>query len=189
MTSQQPNQLQRFEYAVDDQDIIQWVSVEWLKFARENDGFELKPDTVVGHLLWDFITGQEARHYYGLLFDKIRRERCSISMPFRCDGPECRRYMQLIMHPGEGGSLEFQSELVREEPRPSVALFDLCHPRNNDFVTMCAWCKRVRVGPDQWLEVEAALEQMNLNETTRLPNISHGLCGDCRDSLENLINN
>jgi hypothetical protein len=187
MTSPRLPQGERFEYDIDDQDIIQNVSRNWWSFANNNDGYNLKLEAVVGHLLWDFISGAEARHYYGLLFQKVRRDRCSISLPFRCDAPDCRRYMQLSIHPGESDSLQFVSELMREVPRPPVALLDQCLMRGKDFVTLCAWCKRVHCECDQWLEAEAAMEQLNLQDQSTLPNIRNGLCGTCRFSLENLL--
>ncbi len=181
------SQFKLYEYGIDGQDIIRRVSKHWLSFARENNSSHLTTDAVLGHPLWDFITGPEARHLYGLLFDKVRRDQQAITIPFRCDAPDRRRYMQLTILPGEKGSLDFRSELLREELRPRVALFDSTLSRTNDFLNMCAWCKRVETEDTQWLEAEDAIERLDLFGRGRLPNISHGLCGDCRVGLEALL--
>jgi hypothetical protein len=49
----------------------------------------------------------------------------------------------------------------------------------NERVVVCGWCKRVDVSGD-WLEVELAVTRLGLFNLTRLPQITHGICVDCR---------
>ena len=56
-------------------------------------------------------------------------------------------------------------------------------PREESFVTMCGWCKRVAVSPRRWLEVEEAIAALALFDEPRPPQLTHGVCEECSESL------
>lgn len=56
------------------------------------------------------------------------------------------------------------SELIHEDHRPLLALFDESVPRTSERIRMCSWCKRVCLESDRWVEPEAAIERMGLFE-------------------------
>lgn len=87
------------------------------------------------------------------------------------------------MAPLQDHRLRLTGRLLREEPRPPLALFDATRERSDEFVIVCSWCKRVRVGAD-WREAEDAVAALGLFDAAVLPQLSHGMCDSCADSLE-----
>ena len=87
--------------------------------------------------------------------------------------------MHLTIHRRKVGALEMSADLVRSEVRDAVRLLDADSPRNSEIVTMCSWCRSVRTSPEQWAEVEAAIEPLNLFEQIEFPQIAHGICPAC----------
>lgn len=173
-----------FHYRVDSDDRIRFVSAEWLAFAQDNAAPTLGPDAVLGQSLWKFVAGRETQHLYRLLFAAARREERILTVPFRCDSPSTRRFMELEIAPLADAALSISASLLREESRSPVELLDPRAPRSDDFVVICSWCKRVLVPPDEWAEVEAAIRGLGLFEATRLPSLTHGLCGACELAMD-----
>ncbi len=166
-------------YEIDQDDRITSVSPEWIPFAQENDAPELLPDAVVGRLLWSYVAGAEVQHIYDVLFSKVRKDDRPLTFPFRCDGPQVRRFMQMTLRPAKGGALELRSALLREEPRGPIALLDAASPRSEQSLKMCAWCKSMPFGED-WVEVEEAIRRSDLFADPKLPQITHVICPTCR---------
>lgn len=167
------------DYFVDAEDRITHVTPGWQAFARENAaGERLSADRVIDRPLFDFIGDSETRLLYGIILRRVREGGSPITVPFRCDGPEVRRFMELrIRHAGHG-ALHFSGRLLREERRPAVAILDAEAERSREIVQMCGWCKQVKIG-DAWVEVEQAVADLNLFDDLPLPRLSHGMCPAC----------
>lgn len=174
-----------YRFTLDSADVIRHVSDARVAFAVANGAGELGAQ-VVGRVLWDFIADGETRHLYRAIFAVVRERRRSVSTPFRCDSPDCRRFMRLTILPAHKGSLDLVSELLREERRASVELFDSARPRTSDILRMCGWCKRVPTD-DRWVEVEVAAERLGLFESAMPPSISHMMCPECLGAIEETI--
>jgi hypothetical protein len=164
--------MKEFICQVDAEDRITFVDANWVSFAAENAAPALTLEAVKGRLLWDYIADQTSRHLY----------QSPVSVPFRCDGPDCRRFMNMFIVSLEAGAVEFHTVLLRAESRPRVDLLDPDFPRTDKFIIMCAWCKKVQAV--EWLEVEEAARQLHLFEQPRLPQITHGVCPACMERLE-----
>lgn len=171
--------MEQYRYTISQDDQMESVSEAWSTFAEENSATDLGPARIVGRSLWDFITDAETRQLYEHLFARVREVQASVSVPFRCDAPAIRRFMRLTIAPAGSGSLELVVHVVAEEERQEVELLDVSIPRDSDLITMCSWCLRVLVAPDQWDEVEVAIERLRLFERRVLPGISHGVCPEC----------
>ncbi|MGQ9666509.1 MAG: PAS domain S-box protein [Anaerolineae bacterium] len=46
---------------------------------------------------------------------------------------------------------------------------------------MCSWCKRIQLSEGRWAEVEEAIRDLHLFDKYPVPQISHGICPECRD--------
>ena len=178
--------MQRYTFAIDADDLIRTVSDSWVAFARQNGECGLETSDVIGRPLWEFVGGAETRQIYHALFAAVRRGRLPRSVPFRCDGPDCRRFMRLTVSPLADDALELVSELLREEPRAPVAMLGSEVERSAELLSMCSWCKRVRL-PAGWVEVEIAVETLGLFGDAPMPRISHGMCGECRRAMSSLV--
>ena len=173
-----------FIYRLNARDEIIFVNDEWYDFARENGAQELDRQSVLQKSLWDFIDNAETRHLFEIILTKVRTEGRPKVIPYRCDTPGLRRFMELEVRLAEDGMVEFRSRIVREERRESVRLMELDVERSDELLCMCSWCKRVSLPEARWVEVEEAVEELRLFEATILPKVSHGICPACLASFD-----
>jgi hypothetical protein len=165
-------------FRIDRDDRIQFVSPEWIQFAEENGGKGLRSEDVIGRVLWRYIAGEEVRYLYRLLFSRVRGDGRARTIPFRCDGPFVRRFMELRVSLSEEEGLVLAGTLQRSEPRGEVPLLDMGMPRTGESQAICAVCKRLPV-EGEWLEVEAAIVALDLFEAAFLPHLTNVICPDC----------
>jgi hypothetical protein len=175
------------EYCVNAEDQISSVNEEWLTFAEANEGRTLLPPGILGRSLWDFIGDMETQHIYDVLHRRVRALGMPVRLSFRCDGPERRRLLQLDILPQRDEELLYRVRTLKEEFRALVPLLDPQRPREESFVTMCGWCKRVAVSPRKWLEVEEAVAALAFFDEPRPPQLTHGVCEECGESLSDIL--
>jgi hypothetical protein len=169
-----------FIYRVDSTDTILSVGDNWHVFAYANAwGGDLRPEDVVGHKLWEFIQGSQTRYLYHELFRRARSGMRSRPIPFRCDSPSERRFLELLIKALPGGLIEITSTLLRTEPRSPVRLLAADTPRSTDFIRMCSICKKIKVSSEQWIDIEEGVAQLRLFEAEEMPQITHGVCPPC----------
>lgn len=167
-------------YTIDRENRIVTVSDNWLLFAQENQAAEsCHPGMIISKPIWDYIDGMETKHIYAAILNNVRIKSRAITLPFRCDAPDKRRYLELIITPIQEGGIEFVSHVIHEETRDTVELLEAGMPRSREFINMCSMCRKVELPGNLWAEVEAAVIALNLFATVKLPQISHGICPDC----------
>ncbi|HVP29335.1 MAG TPA: hypothetical protein VMW35_09270 [Myxococcota bacterium] len=171
-------------YLVDARDRIRSVGPGWVGFAKANSAPELTPEAVVGRSLWDFVAGLEVRHLYRILLEKVRSLRRRVAVPFRCDAPDLRRFVELVMLPSDGRDVEFRVRILRQEPRAFVRLLDASAPRSDELLRICSWCKRVLLPGEEPMEVEDAVARLDLFDRRELPGLTHTICPACERQLE-----
>ncbi len=165
-------------YWIDSQDNVVRVNEEWAKFAADNDGGTVAGAAeILGRPLWSFIEDASLRYLYQEMVI-LARKGSPISFTFRCDSPRFRRAFRMQITGEKGGVVEFASTLTSEEAREAVSLLDCHQPRNDQFIRMCSWCKRVEVDL-VWTQVEAAVIKLGLMTAPTVPSITHGICDDC----------
>lgn len=135
--------------------------------------------------MWSYIEGAEVRHLYELLLRRVRTARIRIDVPFRCDGPEVRRDMRLRLEPLEQGGVQLTVARPEEAPGRDEAVDDeiaegvrdvLARP---DLIPLCSWCDRLLLQGIGWMDVEAAVEALDLFDGGSVPRMTHGVCPDC----------
>ena len=174
-------------YQVDCRDSIVWVDPTWGEFAKRNGAPQLLAEQVVGRRLPDFVAGDEVRQLWSLVLQRVRDEERSVTLPFRCDSPDRRRFMELDLTPLADGRVELTARLLREEARDRVALLDACVPRSADTLPICSQCKRIQGSEDEWVEVEEGIKQLDLFGAGLLPRLTHVLCDPCLASFQSII--
>jgi hypothetical protein len=167
-------------YRLDGDDRISDVSADWGAFARENGAPELAGRTILGRSIWDFVAGDEARVLWSRLFARCRATRENRRLPYRCDGPDVRRFLVMALEAPKGSDILCVSHVVREESRASVSLLDPAVPRTGETILACSWCRKVYVA-GRWVEIEHAVERLRLFERAELPLLTHGVCPACVD--------
>jgi hypothetical protein len=167
-------------YIIDKLDRIISVSGNWLSFAQENQaGESCYPDVIINKSIWEFIDGTETRQFYEIILETVRARNKTVVLPFRCDAPHKRRYLELIITPLQQGNIEFASTIIHEELRDPVEILQLGIPRSDELIRMCSMCKKVALSEKIWVEVEAAIVSLKLFEKDQQPQVSHVLCAEC----------
>ena len=169
-----------FWYQIDSRDIIISISDNWWTFAYENS-WKKEPnhEEVVGRSLWDFILGNETQHLYAEVFRKVRAGKRGRPIPFRCDSPSERRFLELKLKLLHDDQIEITSTILRTENRKPLRFIDNQTPRTTDLIRICSMCKKIDIAQNQWLEIEEALGILKLFEEDKVPSLTHGLCPDC----------
>jgi hypothetical protein len=169
-------------YAIDEHDHLIRVDDGYYRFAEEN-GWP-GAATSLGRSLWDYVAGDEMRKLQRLVVRRVRDALGKVELPFRCDGPETRREMDIRIAARPGGRVVlFSARLRAEEPRdlPQL-LLEPTMPRGEETLEMCGWCDRFEI-EGEWLEVEEVTRRLQLFARPELPAISHGICPDCNALL------
>ncbi|MCH8533210.1 MAG: hypothetical protein LAT65_20405 [Saccharospirillum sp.] len=171
-------------YRIDAEDNISFVGEGWSQFAEANDGAELVRPEILGQSLWNSITDPVTCHIYQKIVSRVRQGKLA-KFTLRCDGPECRRLLEMKISAVSDGSVEFESRTMSVEDREPMALLSRKMPRSTELLRICAWCNRMDVGlgSNDWVEVEVATERLHLFELERLPQLTHGMCDDCLESM------
>lgn len=169
-----------FVYQIDQNDTIVKVSENWEAFAIENGwGNESSPGKGLGFLLWDYIHDLETRHLYRELFKRVRAGNRVGPIPFRCDSPRIRRFMELLISPLSDAGIEITSTIIRSEFRDPVTLLDSNKPKFGELIRMCSMCKKVDTSRGEWVELEEWLVRLRPFEEDKLPGLTHSMCLAC----------
>jgi hypothetical protein len=175
--------VETLSYAIDDQDRLIKVDDGYYRFAEEN-GWSGAGDSL-GRSLWDFVAGHEVVKLQRLLLRRVRDGVRAVELPFRCDGPDVTREMDIRIAADRTGrvvlfSARLRAEVERDEEQ---VLLDPETPREeSDFLSMCAWCDRFLVD-GEWVEVEEAARRLELFRRARVPALDHSICPQCSGQL------
>ncbi len=170
-----------YRYRVDENDTIEFVDDDWSAFAEANCAPELC-SSVLGTSCLDHFQGASVQYVYSQLLRRVREQDEAVKFPFRCDGPEVRRYMEMRIVPLPEGRVEFVSTLLREVARERVPSLQTADQPIQAMLVVCAWCKRVRAS--SWLEIEDAIGELSLFSESEFPTITHGICEECAQLLD-----
>jgi len=160
----------------------------WDAFAHGNEAPHLAANRVLGTGLLSHITDLPTQAIYKTLIERVLARGVSARFPFRCDAPDRRRYMEMRVELVAAARCRFVSSVLREEPRQAIPLLDPHTPHSEStLLSMCSWCKKVAVGGERWLEVEAALAALAPFNAEFPPGITHGICPHCEADQLHLL--
>jgi len=184
------NPCETYKYGVDGNDILLDVSENWQSFSTENAGGEACfPKNIIGSSLWRHISEWETRELYRTILERVRRDNRLASFPFRCDSPDKRRLLNLVVIPKEGNGINFESHVLRTELREPVALLSGKVERSEELLRVCSMCKKIAIANNEWVEVEIAVKQLGLFEKAVMPKFTHGVCQSCFDAVMATLDN
>ncbi len=166
------------EYRIDASDVLTEVGGNWTAFAEENKAAELAPGAVIGRPIWDFIRGRETRHIYRLILIEARASLSVFRFPFRCDSPGLKRFHEMEILPEADGALRFCCRTLRTEARQPAMLLERDMDRSGEYVTVCSWCRRIRMPGGEWAGIDVAVTRLDIFGSERQPSITHGICPD-----------
>jgi hypothetical protein len=181
---EKPLDQRRFIWIIDDADKIVHVNDAWLVFARENTAPQLTASVVLDQPIWRFIQGQETSYLCQQIFTRVRAGLSPVKFPFRCDSPDCRRFMEMQLSLLPGDAIQFTAHILREEWRDPVDLLDASRDRSGEFLKICSWCKKINIPGRGWGEIEVAIAALYLFGHLSMPRMTHTICDSCNDVLK-----
>jgi hypothetical protein len=182
-TMAKPLDQRSFIWTIDGADKIVHVNDAWLAFAQENSASQLTAAVVLDQPIWRFIQGQETSYIYQQIFRRMRAGRSPVKFPFRCDSPDCRRFMEMELALLPGAAIQFTAHVLREEWRDPVDLLDASRDITREFLKICSWCKKINIPGRGWGELEAAIVTLDLFGRDPMPRMTHTICDSCRSAL------
>jgi hypothetical protein len=133
-------------YMLDADLRITAVDEGWCVFALANGTPELVPPKgPIGRSVLDGISDFSTAQLYRELFQHVQTTGRPLAVPFRCDSPTLRRFLELQIERRNEGGLRVRSVLIRTEPRESVRLLEPNRRFGDGLLKMCSWCKTVEV--------------------------------------------
>ncbi len=176
------------EYSIDSTDIITSVGGDWDTFARQGDAEQLVGDAVVGRNLNDYIYGEDTREIFHTIYERVRSSDRAIRIPFRCDTSARRMELELHIAPMRNNALFFRTRVLKAEDREPVDLPGVAVSGTETVIQMCSWCKRVKISPELWVEVEKAVDAMNIFRRHTEVGLEHTICPDCTNKIDQTVN-
>ena len=174
-----------FVHRVDNRGRMSYVNTPWLDFAAEND-WPVTAIEILGQPLMASVSDPQLRYLYGLLMARLRDGAGPFRFPYRCDAPDCRRYMQMeMLYSHDAREIEFRSQIRRIERRTSQDLLDARHPTDQRQLDICSSCKRVATRHG-WMELEDGVLSLRLLDCERVPRTRHCLCPGCASAFDRL---
>jgi hypothetical protein len=181
---EKPPDHRTFIWSIDAADTLIDVNAAWLAFARENTAPHLTAAAVLNQPIWRFILGQETTYIFTEIFGRVRAGKSPVKFPFRCDSPDCRRFMEMQLTRLPGNAIRFEAHLLREERRQPIDLLDASLDRSGEFLKICSWCKKIYIPGRGWGEIEAAIEPLDLFGHRSMPRMTHTICDSCYTSIK-----
>jgi len=171
----------RVVYRIDSDDRIIFTNEDWKKFALENDAPEMSSENLLYQSFWNYLSGETIINIYQAILQHVRSGR-TIKYNFRCDAPATARMLQMNIVMLENETVQFETVLVQSNDHARQRILDRFTPRTEEIITMCSWCNRINLS-GKWLEIDAAISSLELFEQPSLPQISHGMCEVCFESV------
>ena len=113
------------------------------------------------------------------MFKRVRAGRPSGPIPFRCDSPQERRFLELLIAPLPDGHIDITSTIIKTENRSPVRLLDKDTQRTKELLRICSMCKKMATPQNEWIEIEEGLARLKIFEVGAMPRLTHGVCPRC----------
>jgi len=91
-------------YRIGPDDSLVFVNDEWDALATDNDSPRLTRDPILRKSIWEYIRDPDTVHIFRLLQARVRERNVALKLPFRCDAPRLRRFMEMILAPRPKGT-------------------------------------------------------------------------------------
>ncbi len=104
-------------YRLDRNDRIVEVGGTWDHFAQENGGEDVVSDRILGTQLFKHVSGKTSRDFIWTAVDSVRKLAAPRRFAYRCDSPEFKRFMEMLITPDAAGGLLVEHTTLRVEAR------------------------------------------------------------------------
>jgi hypothetical protein len=168
-------------YKVDHDDVVSEVSSGWDDFARLNNGIEACREYIIGRPIYNCIAGSEVESFYQQVFDKTRSSGVPISVPFRCDSPSDKRFLNLTVTDYGKGVLECNSKTLAVVPRAEpIEVMLVSGGVSAAALYMCGVCKAVHLRANLWRELDTVSSLIDPGSLRKRPFVQT-ICPSCAE--------
>ncbi|MBK5958307.1 hypothetical protein CCR97_08795 [Rhodoplanes elegans] len=181
---------------VDRSNRIVAVGGPWDEVAIANGGAAAVVARVLGTGLLDHVHGDPARMLVLTVLDRVRRFGTPRTVPYRCDTPGLKRWMEMTLTPAPDGTVTFEHRLLRCEPMQRPVRFAPARPGapRGPAIIRCSSCNRVR-DASGWHEpdtVRFSAEAVGIPGGTPPSQdapilVGYGVCEACRARIERML--
>lgn len=169
-------------YVLDRSNVITDVGGAWDDFATQNEGGSVLRHLVLGTRLLNHVTGDTSRSYVEAVLDATRVLGRQRALPYRCDAPRFKRYMEMQIEPLAADGLRVSHRVLRVEPLArSVRFAALSNTMQERLLVRCTMCNRIR-DFNTWHEPDEALDRQLVQGSEPNP-VVYGVCPGCREKL------
>lgn len=188
----------QLSYWVDSSNIIRKVDDRWDQAMNSESWSErASANGIVGKPLSDFICDDVTRMYVVTMIESVRVIPHTSFRPYRCDTPDTKRFMRMIITPEDNGWIRVSHELLRLEPIKKPVAFitnmnrsrlehpvSTRHAISKTHYVRCSICNRLRdIGDraNEWHEVDsfASHELVGISVA-----VIYGVCPNCLNTLK-----
>lgn len=131
--------------------------------------------------IFDFISNRAARELYALLYRQLRSTGGSLVLPIYHETKKVRRHMELTLTVLPSQAILHSCVTIRTERRPSTSVSALQAP-DQELMVACSWCNRIKQD-ERWFSIDQLASQERLFQRPNLPELSHGICPACYQTL------
>lgn len=79
--------------------------------------------------------------------------------------------------------------MINSEKRICQPVLQKDARRGDSVLLICSWCKKIDIRDGNWQEIEDAVKNLKLFESGNLPQLSHGRCLSCYQSISEKYQN
>jgi hypothetical protein len=178
MSATQPGQI---VYELDRQNRIYQIEGPWDRFLKENQSLNggcegLQKEQVLGRRLEPFINDDSTRMLFNTIFLSVRQTHRARRVEYRCDSPDEKRYMEMLIESLGNGMLRLTHSCLRTETiTPAVLVTSAIDEVD---AIRCSVCNRMEI-EGAWMEPEVA----SVRESRDHFHVSYTVCPLCRHGL------
>jgi len=133
-------------YVLDHRNRIISTSGVWDQFAAENEGIKAASKDIYGRSIWDFVTGDTTRMWLDAVFQLARYRDTGIERRYRCDSPDLKRFMRMLIVSEHGGMLRIEHEILSTEQRSRPVNIKYSELTMKNTKQRCSICGRLNIG-------------------------------------------
>lgn len=168
------------QYWLDSKSIIQKVGEDWDEFAETNQATEIAGEAVIGRPLYSFIAGDTTRLFVEAMLQAVRVRQEPIRQPYRCDSPNLRREMEMLLLPEPDGHVRLIHRTLNIEPFPRPYLFNtVIAETTQKHMIRCSMCNRI-LQFGVWRDIHEVDE---LTDRSGVIPVVYRVCTDCRTQV------
>ena len=165
-------------YKVDADDRLCDINPTFLDFAHDNE-MRMDQSHLLGMSLWSFIADPQTVALYRSLLSQVRDENRRVHFAYRCDSPDLKRFMHMVVTPFEDGAVSFENRIQRVEPQNPKLVFDARRIGRHKPLRVCSICRSVERSDGDWISVSDAFAKGMITENEHRVAVIYKVCPAC----------